>query len=306
MRAAQQVSPLVEQGRYEAARGRYLELIERLPPAERAANAALRAGFADAAGYRRYLASLHVNRALCDLRLRDFESAAGGYRRALEIAPDSVSARRGLALSLFRARRFDDAHRVFQELADGGSARGSDLLFLGRAARRSGRLRPAAWALPIAGARAAREAGVSGWGTALAARRELAALAVDRGRLEEGLARIRALTAVVPGDAEARYLETQILARLGRDQEARAARREFERVASSHALIQELLATPPFSDDEVRRAAHLYQALGLLDLAEVHFRRLLERHPDDGEVAVAIRKIRRRAHDSPLLGARGG
>jgi tetratricopeptide (TPR) repeat protein len=286
---------LVRSGRYGAAAEVYATVLEALPPAERAATAAVALGADGPRSYRRLLASLHANLGLCDLRRRQFEDAAARYEEALSIDPGSLAAQRGLGLTLLHLRRYPEAARQLEHVVADPRATAKDHLDLGRGARHTEHRERARWALRRALHLARRQTGVETWGVALEARRELAAMALEDGRAEAARRWLDDLLADAPGDAEARFLLTRALTVLGHPREAELQRRRFEDVAATHAAIQVRLLSPPVADADRRWVAERYAGLGLLHLAHTHFLKLQARAPDDASLDLALREIHLRA-----------
>src|SRR5262249_41338154 len=107
--------------------------------------------------------------------------------------------------------------------------------------------------------------------------------------------RLRRVLARAPGEVEARYQLARLLARAGRDDEANAEQRLFDRDSQSLAAVQSRLAASPGGVRAAAEVADGYRALGLLHLAEVHYLHLLARDPRDQRIRAAVEELRQQA-----------
>jgi Flp pilus assembly protein TadD len=87
----------------------------------------------------------------------------------------------------------------------------------------------------------------------------------------------------------------RLLLRAGRDREAAREQARFDRDAALTASIQAALSANPEKVESLQWVAYAYERLGLLHLADAHYRQLLARHPDDPRVTTALHRIRRQA-----------
>ncbi len=268
-------------GRYGLAAEGFGAVLAALPPADHAAPAAALLALDGPAGFRRLRSSVETNLGLCHLRARRYEAAIAVLEQAVATDPGSPTAHSNLGVALLRTQRPDAARRSLEEAVRRGGAGVRLHLNLGEAALRAGDPGAARRALleTVRLARAA--AGVDARGARLEAERLLAEAAAGEGDLEEAQRRLEAVLAESPGDPLPRYLLLRVLVRLGDRAGAERHAERFARDAATLSSVQAALAEDPDEAAGLHWVADSYLALGLDHLADVHYRQLLARDPDD-------------------------
>jgi tetratricopeptide (TPR) repeat protein len=291
---------LFRAGSYDEAARLFQGALSHLPGPGEAAAAAAFLGLGEPAAYRRLLSGLHNNLGTCHLRARRYDLAIASFERSVAAGPSEPGPRVGLGLALMHRRRYGAARRSFEEALALGAGGDKLQLDLGRTLLRAGDREAARRALSRAALLSRRSGDVQSWGTALEAERLLAEADQEEGLLTAAERRLRRILARAPGDPQARYRLSQVLLRGGRSEEAAEHLRRFQRDARTLASIQSALAASPGRVAALGWVADTYRALGLLHLADVHYRQLLARNPEDRRARWALHVIRARAAASGL------
>ncbi len=291
-----QAIELFRGGAYDEAGRVYARILAHLPGSDQEVAAAALLGLGEPETFRRLLAGLHSDLGLCHLRARRYEPAAASFERAAAIVSWSPAPRVSLGLVRMHQRRDSEARRAFEEAIALGAGGAKLWLDLGRVRLRSGDLPAARTALSEALGLAAAKADVQGWGTALEAERLLADADQQDGCLAAAEERLRRVLALAPGEPQARYRLAQLLLRAGRREEAREHLDRFAEASRTVASIQSLLASSPGRVEALQWVADTYRSLGLLHLAEVHYRQVLARDPADRGARQALLELAARAN----------
>lgn len=275
---------------YAAAEDAFTRALKALPDVVHAPTLAALLRLESADAYRRLVGGVQANLGLVRLRQRRWNDALGSLEAAIAIDGASVATLSNLGLAQMHARRYDDAWASLAAVARSPGAGAKDHLDAGRAAYYAGReddaLRASARALELA----RRERTVRAWGAALEAYKLGAHVLIDRGRWAEAERKLRTALALAPGDAQARYLLVLALARQGRDADARREQEVQERVTAVHAEIQARLSEP-YTAPGLRAVAELYDGLGLLHQAHLHYAQLTARDPTASVARERMRSI---------------
>lgn len=287
---------LFRAGRYDAASELFDRMAADLPGPEHSAAASAFLGLADSREYARILSGLHSNLGVSHLRARRHDEAVAALEKAVEIDPTAAGPRTNLAMALRHQRRYADARDAFEQALARGARSQKLLLDFGDVCLRLGDRPRARWALARARLRAS--ADVAAWGTALEADALLAQLDFEEGQPRAAETGYRAVLARTPGHVRARYGLLRLLLRDGRTREAAAEQRRFERDSALLNAIESVLAGQPGSVAPMQWVADSYRALGLLHLADVHYRQLLSRNPGDTKALLALRDLEARARAS--------
>jgi tetratricopeptide (TPR) repeat protein len=285
-------------GNYSQAHDRLLELERRLPTPERFGGEAL-LDLEDGTSYRRHYSALLDNLGLSLLRMRRPERALPYLEKAVEADPTSASPRRNLGVALLHVEAYERAARELELARRLGAASARHYYDLGRACSGAGRPARARWAFIQARRASAHSRSLEDWGVSLEASRELARLHLLDGELLRAEELLRDVLQVAPGEVQSRYLLVQTLGRLGRTGEVEAQRQLFERDSALVAVVQGELKASPGRVDALRLVADTYRQLGLLHLADVHYRQLLARDPGDRHARLALVKLRQQVEALP-------
>jgi tetratricopeptide (TPR) repeat protein len=286
---------LFQAGDYERAGQAFERALERLPAESHAATASALLNLGPPERFLELRARLLGNLGVCRLRARRYEEAVGLLRAARDAEPRRARHRANLGVTLLRLRRYDEARAQLERAVALGARDGKLLLDLAEAHLRAGELSRARAAAQGCLRLQAQASGVEGWGLRLEAEELLAEADWSEGHLAGAEARLRRVLAWAPGRASARQRLAQVLLRAGRTGEAARQRARFERDAALTGALQSALAARPGRVDALRFVAYAYEQLGLLHLAQAHYRQLLARAPRDQRLRVALRRLERRA-----------
>ena len=288
---------LLRAARYGEAEERYRRIMCELPDVRHAATAAALLGLADARAYRRIVAGVHSNIGLCQLRARQYETAAQSLQTAVATDPSNTTARWNLAMAHLHLKRFGEARDELDRVLDAGVRDAKLYLDLGRAELGVGDAVRARWAFAQAMRLGELEATMQDWGTVLEAESCLAEAYQAEGNFDRAEYHLQEVLSRAHGAVPARYRLFQILARQGRRAEAEAHKAHFERDAELMASIQSVIAESPSEVRGLRWVADSYRRLGLLHLAGVHYRQVLARDPEDRKALLAIVQLHERIRD---------
>jgi tetratricopeptide (TPR) repeat protein len=286
-----EVKRLFESGQYDLAAAAFESLVAALPDRSQSATAAALLGLGDPADVSRLRARLLDGLGLCHLRSRRFQRALDSLDRAAAADREAASPRVHRGLVLMHQKRYDEAARAFEEGIARGAGGAKVLLDLGRVLARSGELARARVVLAQCLEDARQRGDVQAWGTGLEASKLLAEIAVEQDRLEEAEERLRSVLAMAPGEVQSRYRLGRLLVRRGRAADAERHLEIFRRDSETLASIHAVLGEGRNKTSGVRWVADAYRRLGLLHLAEVHYRQILAGTPGDPQALRAIQDL---------------
>ncbi len=292
-------------GRYGKAEAALSAVLGALPGAEHGSTAAAVLDLGDGGEYRRLLAAVETNLGLARFRARRYEPAVEALDRAVALDPRSRGAWLDLGIALLHAQRFDAAREALGRAREHGAGGARFELHAGRAAWYSGHARAGRECLLRAVELGEAEGTIAGRGTRLEAEVSLAELDAAAGDLTGARRRLEAVLAATPNDPLPRYRLLGVLARLGEAAALAEHRRRFEADAAAMAAVQDALGRRPDEVENLRWIADAYLRLGLDHLAEVHYRQLLVRDPEDREARRALAELAyRQAPRGPASPAR--
>ena len=285
---------LFRQGRYTRARRAFGQIITQLPEAKNAATAASLLQLASSRDYLALLSSLHNNVGLCNLRARRYQLAQESFEQALAIDRRAISARSNLGLALLHQKRFRRAIREFEGIR--GQKRNDAKLHLdlGKSYVGDGEFAKARWALAQAMRLASRQGDIQSWGNLLEAEMALADAYLGDQNLQQAEFHLRQVLDRASGQVQARYQLCQILVRQGRTTEANEHRILFQGHSRLLASIQGLLGKDPGNVEAMLWIADAYRRMGLLHLADIHYRQLIARDPQNRIAQMAIQRLAQR------------
>ncbi|MCF6263183.1 MAG: tetratricopeptide repeat protein [Xanthomonadales bacterium] len=290
-------------GHYLQAEQGFQGIIDKLPGLHDAATAAALLQIGSSKNYRRLLASLYTNLGLSQLRMRHYETAVISLSKAVAIDGAVAGAKVNLGLALLHQRRYPEAASTLEEALSLGGGNAKLYADLGKVYLHLGNWRKARWALVQAmrlGSKSKTD--IQDWGSVLEAEKLLAQTYEAEGRLQVAEYHLNRVLKRAPGEAQARYRLIQILERQGNSTLAAQHQQYFEKHSQTMAEIQSVLATTPGEVAALHWVADSYRGLGLLHLAEVHYRQLLARYPEDDRAKLAVHKLNRRMYE--VLGDR--
>lgn len=289
---------LFRAGRYSDAEDGFESIIAALPGPDRAVSGAAVLELTDAREYLRVLAGLHSNLGLVRMRSREWQSAESALVAAVSIDPQHVGAHLNLGLTLIHQRRFAEArHQIeaAQRLGRNGPKLQLDLGRAHLALAEHGRARSA---FTRARTMAGRQPSAQSWGVILEARMLTAVCDLEQGWAGAAREQLEQVLDMAPGHVQARYRLVQLLEGLG---ETSAAAIASERLAEDRAMmaaIQQELASSPDEVQALHWIADTYRRLGLLHLADAHYRQLSIRNPEDTRPLLARLQIKRHVVDA--------
>ena len=286
---------LFRAGDYDAAALAFRRVLDRLPDASRAASAAGLLGLETPERYERLRSRVQGNLGVCLLRGRSYAPAVAMLEAAVAGEPGRARHRANLGLALLRSRRYEEARVQLERAASLDGADAKLHLDLARASQGAGDLERARTAAGRALRLSEAAADLEAWGVALEAEELLAEVEWSDGRYERAEPHLRRVLARAPGQVSARQRLVQLLLRTGRAGEARRERARFEADAALMSSIQNTLSGAEGRPERLRWVAYAYERLGLLHLAEVHYRQLLARSPEDHRLRSSLHDLRRRA-----------
>jgi len=282
-------------GRYQQAEQGFQDIIDKLPELRHAATAAALLQIGPSKNYRRLLSSLYTNLGLSQLRMRHYEMAVKNLSIAVAADGSATGPKVNLGLALFHQRRYPEAGDVLEEAISIGGGNAKLYADLGKIYLHAGNWRKARWALVQAmRLGTGPKADIQDWGSVLEAEKLLAQTYESEGRLQLAVDHLNRVLKRAPGETQARYRLIQVLERQGNSTLAAQHQEYFEKHSQIMANIQSVLTTSPEQVPALHWVADTYRGLGLLHLAEVHYRQLLVRHPEDDRAKLAIHKINRR------------
>jgi tetratricopeptide (TPR) repeat protein len=297
---------LFRAGDYDGAAAAFARILEGLPDRSQAATAAALLRLPGPAEFLKLRSRLEDGVGLSHFRARRFSAALASLDRAVAADPTAPAPRVHRGLVLMHQKRYADARDAFEQGLERGATGEKLLLDLGRVLAKSGEGARARLVLGRCIESCRRRADVQSWGTLLEAEKLLAELAQDERRWTEAEERLRRVLARSAGDVQTRYRLGQLLARRGRAAEATRELDRFRRDSETLASIQSVLADSPGKVSALWWVADAYRRLGLLHLAEVHYRQILARDAADSKARLAIRDLEKRMLRLAAAPSRGG